>query len=45
MIWDRGRLVVEDFGEGEKILFELSGKQLITPSHYNSAPYKAFDGK
>jgi len=27
-IWDRGRLVVEDFRENEKILFELSGNKM-----------------
>ena len=27
-IWDRGRLVVEDFRENEKILFELSGDKM-----------------
>ena len=27
-IWDRGGLVVEDFRENEKILFELSGNKM-----------------
>ena len=27
-IWDRGELVVEDFRENEKMLFELSGNKM-----------------
>ncbi len=27
-IWDRGRLVVEDLRENEKILFELAGDKM-----------------